>query len=147
MGELFATFGLNVNLLIIQAVNFGITLAVLWWFLFRPLIKIIDERKAKVAKGVEDAAAAARARSEIEGEKSGIITSAQKEAEAVVARAMDEGKKERNAIVKQAQDRAEALQRDAEAQAAEAMRRAMAEGEKEMARVAIMAAEKIMATK
>jgi F-type H+-transporting ATPase subunit b len=144
MSELFSTFGIDVRLLIIQAVNFGITLVVLWWFLYRPLIKMIDERKTKIAKGVDDAAEAARSRAAVEGEKFGIIASANKEAEAVVARAAEEGKKERAEIVKAAQDRAEATLRDAELQAAEAKHQALKESEKEIAQVAILAAEKLL---
>lgn len=147
MGELFSTFGIDVRLLIIQAVNFGITLVVLWWFLYRPLIKMIDERKAKIAKGVDDAAAAATTRAATESEKSGIIGRAEKEAEAVVDRAAEEGKKERAAIVKSAQDRAEQTLRDAEAQAAEAQRRALKESDKEIAQTAILAAEKLLNAK
>lgn len=144
MGELFLTFGIDVRLLIIQAVNFGITLVVLWWFLYRPLIKMIDERKTKIAKGVDDAAAAATARAATETEKSGIISKAEKEAEAVVDRAAEEGKKERAAIVKAAQDRAEVTLRDAELQAAEAKHRALKESDKEIAQTAVLAAEKIL---
>jgi F-type H+-transporting ATPase subunit b len=144
MGELFATFGINAELLAIQAVNFGITLVVLWWFLYRPLIKIIDERKAKIAKGVDDAAAAAESRAATDAERSGIINKAEKDAEAVVDRAADEGKKERAAIVKAAQERAEVTLRDAEAQSAEVRRQALRDSEKEIAQTAILAAEKIL---
>jgi F-type H+-transporting ATPase subunit b len=147
MGALFATFGINVNLLVIQAVNFGITLVVLWWFLYRPLIKIIEERKAKIAKGIDDAAAAAASRAATDAEKSGIISKAEKEAEAVVNRAAEEGKKERAAIVKAAQERAEVTLRDAEAQSAEARRQALKDSDKEIVQTAILAAEKILATK
>ncbi|MEK9177196.1 MAG: ATP synthase F0 subunit B [Patescibacteria group bacterium] len=147
MGELFATFGIDVRLLVIQAVNFGLTLLVLWYFLFRPLTRVIDERQKKVAKGVRDAEEAAHAKARVEGERAGIITNAQKEAEAVVSRAVDQGKQERSEIVKAAQERAENTLRDVEAQSVELRRRALAESEKEIARTAILAAETLIRQK
>ena len=147
MAALFATFGINAKLLTIQAVNFGVTLLVLWWFLYRPLMKVIDERKQKIAKGVHDAEEAAQAKARVEGERAGVIAKAEKEAEAAVARGVEEGKRERAAIVKSAQERAESTLRDVEAQSTELKRRAMEESEKEIARTAILAAEKLIREK
>ena len=147
MGALLSTFGINVNLLLIQAVNFGVTLVVLWYFLYRPLIKVIAQRKSVIAKGVTDAALAAETRAKTEEEKASIMAAAELRAEAVVARAADEGKAERAAIVKAAQERADAALKDAELQAVEARRRALQDSEKEIARTAILAAEKILAAK
>lgn len=144
MGALFSTFGINASLLLIQAVNFGVTLLVLWYFLYTPILKVIRERKEKVAKGVADAEAAGRSKAEIEASRSGILSAAEKEAEGVVERAVEEGKGERAAIVKNAQERSEALLLDARAQADEAKRRALADSEKDIARMAVLAAEKIL---
>ncbi|MDE2079531.1 MAG: F0F1 ATP synthase subunit B [Patescibacteria group bacterium] len=144
MSALFATFGINVPLLTMQAVNFGVAMLVLWYFVYRPLIKVIEERKQKIAKGVEDANAAADARAKTEGERSGILSAAEKEAENVVAKAVDEGKAERATIVKQAQERSDAILEDARAEAEEARRKALAASEKDIARLATLAAEKIL---
>jgi len=144
MAQLFATFGVNVNLLVIQAVNFGITLAVLAYFLFRPLMKILGERKEKIAKGVADADAAAQTKKETENARSGIISGAEREAEKIVNAAVVEGKDERSHIVKSAQERSDSLLADARTQAEELQRRALAESQKDVARMAVLAAEKIL---
>ena len=144
MEALFATFGINAKLLLVQAVNFGVTLLVLWYFLYTPLLKMIAARKEKVAKGVADAEAAARTKAEIEASRSGVLSAAEKEAEGVVERAVEEGKGERATIVKNAQERSEALLLEARAQADEAKRRALADSEKDIARMAVLAAEKIL---
>lgn len=144
MGELFAAFGIEWQLLLAQAVNFGIVLLALTYFLYKPVLKILKEREEKIAKGVDDARAVAEVRATTEAEKSGIIAAAEKDAEAIVERGAEEGKKERAAIVKAAQSRAETTLRDAELQAIEARQRAIKESEKEIARTAILAAEKIL---
>jgi len=144
MGELFATFGLDVRLLVIQAVNFGITLVILWYFLYRPLLRIIGERKEKIVKGVRDAEAAALAVTEIEEKRTSMLSATEREAQGLVERATLEGKDERAKIIKTAQERSDAILADAKAEAVEMQRRALAESEKEMTRLAVLAAEKIL---
>lgn len=146
MGELFSTFGLDVRLLVIQSINFGITLLVLWYFLYRPLLKIMAERKEKVAKGVHDAEEAEKVRKATEDARSGILTSAEQEAVNLMDRAVGEGKDERAKIIKMAQERSDALVADARAEALELQRKALKDSEKEVTRMAILAAEKILST-
>jgi F0F1-type ATP synthase membrane subunit b/b' len=50
MGDLFAAFGINWKLLVIQAVNFGVLLLALWYFLYTPVLTMIDERKKIASK-------------------------------------------------------------------------------------------------
>ena len=45
MQQLFAAFGINWKLLLIQGINFSVLLAILSYFLYRPLMKVIDERR------------------------------------------------------------------------------------------------------
>ena len=144
MGELFSTFGLDVRLLIIQAVNFGITLVILWYFLYRPLLRIISERKEKIAQGIHDAEAAALAVTEIEEKRISMLSATEREAQGLVERATLEGKDERAKIIKTAQERSDAMLADAKKEAVEMQRRALAESEKEMTRLAVLAAEKIL---
>lgn len=51
----FEQFGIQPILLAAQAVNFLILLFLLNKFLYRPIIKVIDERRQKIAEGVESA--------------------------------------------------------------------------------------------
>jgi F-type H+-transporting ATPase subunit b len=146
MDQLIAVFGIEWELLIAETVNFLILLAILTYFLYRPVMKVLAERSATIKKGLEDAEAAAHTRTAVEGERAGIVAAAHHEGELIVARAEDEGKSERNHIVKSAQDRAEALLRDAAQSAEEAKRRALKESEGEIARAAVLAAEKILRT-
>lgn len=144
MDALFATFGLDTKLLVIQAVNFGIVLVVLWWFLFRPLMKVLAERQQKIKEGVKAAERAQVDAAKTEEERSRIVGEANHKAETIVASAEQEGKREREAIVHSANERADQVRKDAELQAAEAMRSALKESEKEIARTAVLAAEKIL---
>ena len=86
MNQLFSAFGLDVKLLLIQALNFAILLAVLWRFLYTPVLKMIDERRAKVAEGVQKAEAAVRRLVEADEEGKGLVASASKDAEGILPR-------------------------------------------------------------
>ncbi len=144
MNQLFAAFGLDVKLLLIQALNFAILLAVLWRFLYTPVLKMIDERRAKVAEGVQKAEAADRRLADANEEGKGLVASASKDAEGIVASARNRAEEQASEISKRAQERADQLLADAQARAEEAKRQALASGEKEIARAAMLAAEKIL---
>src|SRR3989344_124438 len=147
MSELFAAFGLNWKLLLIQALNFGILLYVLWRFLSDPVLKMIDERRGKIAEGVQKAEAADRRLSEADSEGKGIVAGAAKEAENLVSSARNRADEQASDILKRSQERADQVLADAQARAEEARRQTLAAGEKEIARAAMLAAEKILATR
>lgn len=79
MHELFATLGVDWKLLIAQGLNFGVVLGVLTFFVYRPLMRIMDERRQKIEKGLEDAARAEERLSEIASERKAILRDADKE--------------------------------------------------------------------
>lgn len=147
MSELFAAFGLDVKLLLIQALNFAILLLVLWKFLYTPVLKMIDERREKVAEGVKKAEAADRKLADADLEGKSIVAGAGKEAEGLVAAGRSRATQEGAEILKRTQEKADQLLHDANLRAEEAKRQALAAGQKEIARAAMLAAEKILREK
>jgi len=55
MESIINTFHIDWKIIIAQAVNFGIVLAVLYFFALKPLNKLMAERSEKISKGVTDA--------------------------------------------------------------------------------------------
>ena len=147
MSQLFAAFGLDIKLLLIQALNFAILLLVLWKFLYTPVLKMIDERREKVAEGVKKAEAADRKLSEADTEGKTIVANAGREAETLVAAGRSKAAQEGVEILKRSQEKADQLLQDATARAEEAKRQALSAGQKEIARAAMLAAEKILREK
>lgn len=144
MGDLVQAFGIDWKLLIAQSINFIVLVLVLGYFVYGPVMKMLAERAHKIAEGLKDAEAAKAEREAALAERTGIVSEAQHEAETIVARAEAKGKEERSAIVKTAQDRAAQIVKDAELEAEEEKRRVMKESEAEIARAAVLAAEKIL---
>ena len=144
MEQLFAAFGIDWKLLIAQAVNFGVLFVLLTYVLYKPTMKMLDERRAKVAQGVKDAEAAEKKLKEADATVAGVLKSAEGEAEGIVASARENAGAEKVRILKEAEERAVAVAADAEARAKEVAAKTLRESEKEIARLAILAAEKAM---
>lgn len=147
MSELFAAFGIDWRLLLVQAVNFGVLLLVLTYFLYKPLLRIIDERREKVSEGVRTAEEASRKLADAKVESDVLVGSAAREAEELVAQARSRADGVGSEIVKDAEARARSVMKDAEVRAEESKRLAMQESSKEIARAAMLAAEKILREK
>jgi F-type H+-transporting ATPase subunit b len=96
--KIFAAFGLDIKILIAQLINFAILLFVLWKFAYKPMFKILDDRKKKIETGIENAAKAEEKLREISEEEKKIMIEAKKEAAKILdeARVMAEESRKRN---------------------------------------------------
>lgn len=144
MADLLSAFGIKGSLLLAQLVNFGVLFVALTYLLYKPVMKTLDARRAKVAQGVLDAEEAAKKLASADAEATNTVQSAEKEAEGIVSSAREEAGSEKSRIVKEAEARAAAVAADAEARAKETAAKALRESEKEIARLAMLAAEKVM---
>jgi F-type H+-transporting ATPase subunit b len=147
MGQLFAAFGVDWHLLVIQLINFSLLLAALTYFLYKPILRIIDERREKIAESVRVANAAQQKLDDAKKESETMVGTAAKEAEGLVAAARARADEKGSEMMKEAQQRSDALMAEAKARAEEEKRRAIAESQREIARAAMMAAEKILREK
>ncbi|MDD5109834.1 MAG: F0F1 ATP synthase subunit B [Patescibacteria group bacterium] len=87
MGELVTKLGLDWRLLLAQVVNFGILVAVLTWAVYKPLLKVMAERRGKIERGLSDAEKAAQQLKEFEGFKQEQLTAFKRQADAILAEA------------------------------------------------------------
>ncbi|HEY0010377.1 MAG TPA: ATP synthase F0 subunit B [Candidatus Paceibacterota bacterium] len=147
MQQLFGTFGIDLSLIIAQAVNFGVLFLALSYLLYKPVLKTLDERREKIAEGVREAEAAHELLSGADEKAATTVRAAEGEAEGIVASARASAAEERARLIREAEERAAGIATDAEARAEEARARALRESDKEIARLAILAAEKAMRAK
>lgn len=144
MEQLFEAFGIDGKLLLAQLINFGVLFVALTWLLYKPVMKTLDERRAKIAQGVEDAEAASQKLAVADENAAQVVQGAETEAESIVASARELAGTEKSRIVKEAEARAAQVAADAEARAAETAAQALRDSEKEVARLAVLAAEKVL---
>lgn len=147
MEQILTTFGIDWHLLLINAVNFGLLLAVLWYFLYEPVMKMLEERREKVAQGVHDAEAAAAQLREIEESRAAALAEAGKEADGLLSAARTAGVQKEHELTAKGEAAAATILRDAEAQAAELKTRAIEESKQEVAKLIVLGMEKALQKK
>src|SRR5919106_7099600 len=125
--EFFEAFGVDLPKLIFQVINFLLLLYLLNRFLFKRVFALLDERQSKIAKGLEDAEAAARDRELARAEREAALDEARKEAQAMIARATKIAEDSRTEIVAEARTQAEKVTERARQEINAEKERAMAE--------------------
>lgn len=96
------TFGLFADRFVAQLVNFAIVLFILWRWVYKPLLKVMDERTSKIEKSLADARAIEEERKQLEVTKAAEITRAKDEARLILEQAAQKA----NAIAQMLQERA-----------------------------------------
>ncbi len=142
--EIFHAFGIEWRLLLIQVVNFGLLLIALWYFLYGPLMRLLDERRAKIEKGVTDADRAAHNLSKAEEERRSIVAAAAKEADAMAERARKDAVTREKQAAADADAKAARILAAAETESEELRARALAGAKEEIARLIVLGAEKAL---
>lgn len=147
MDAFFTTFGINGKLLVVQMINFGVLLAALSYFLYKPVMQMLDERRAMVEKGVSDAAEAERKLKMANTESKELVGKAAREAEDIISHARGHALERGATIEREAKERAKRLAHEAVEKAEELKRTAMKESDAAIAKAALLAAEKILSEK
>ncbi len=144
MEDIIATFGIDLRLIIIQLVNFVVLMSILGYFLYNPILNLLKEREEKIAKGIQDAEAAARAKADADVEKQSVLTAAHDEAKEINTRAKSAADEKTATILSEAEEKANALIRNAELRAVETAAKIQKDAEGEIAKTTILAVEKIL---
>lgn len=76
--------GISLGFFIFQVANFTVMAVLLYAWAYKPIVKMLETRKLKIAQGLEDARVAAEARANAEQEAAKIMAEAQAKASAVV---------------------------------------------------------------
>ncbi|OGF51464.1 hypothetical protein A3I27_00825 [Candidatus Giovannonibacteria bacterium RIFCSPLOWO2_02_FULL_43_11b] len=84
MSELFSQLGIDFRLLLSQGANFFIVLAALTFFVYKPLVKILNERKERIEFGLRGAREAEERLAGIEALKKQKIVEAEKNATEII---------------------------------------------------------------
>ncbi|MCK9345203.1 MAG: F0F1 ATP synthase subunit B [Candidatus Pacebacteria bacterium] len=144
MEQIVSVFGINWKLLLIQGVNFGLLLAILYKFLYKPVLHMVDTRRLKIERAIHDADEAERQLGEAEAEKARILREATEKGDAVIDAAKKHAENEEHLIMKDAHRKAVHLLNEAERRTNREHDEMIEKAEREVARMAILSAEKIL---
>ena len=90
--EIFKDFGVEPVLLLAQIVNFVILLYLLKRFLYQPILKVLEERKNKIATSLKQAEDIQKRFEESTTKQAEILDQARKESSALIQTAKEEAK-------------------------------------------------------
>lgn len=144
--EALSAFGVNGKLLLIQGVNFALLLFILYRFLYRPVFRMLEERQSVIKKGLADAADAEAAREAIERERVAIIASAREDGGKIVENLRRHAIEQEKDLLRAAQEKSGSILEEARTQGEEERQYILRQSENEVARMAVLGAEKILRT-
>lgn len=136
--------GINLSMLISQIVNFTLMVVLLSMLLYRPIQRMLAERRDRIARSMADVdearAAAARAQQDYDLR----IAEAQRKAQEIIGQAAQAGEKVRAEIEAEARREAEAIRQKAHQEAAAEKARVLSEVQSQIASISMTATERVL---
>jgi F-type H+-transporting ATPase subunit b len=136
--------GINLKYLIAQVVNLVLLFILLRKLLFKRFQTTLDERSARIQKGLEDAEIAAKRAAEAEEAYQERIEQAERERRAILAKATQEGERSREEILAKAQEEAKQLVLEAQANIERQREQATSELRKQVADLTLLATTRVI---
>jgi F-type H+-transporting ATPase subunit b len=138
------SLGVNLPLLISFIINFLILLTLLIFVLYRPVLKMLDERSAKIKESL-DAAENMKAQADQADEQLRFqLESGRKEAQAIITSATQAGERMKAEAKEAAHKEAEAVITRAQAEIKREREATLDQLRREVVNIAILAAEKVV---
>ena len=139
-----ALFQVNLFWVIVSALNFILFFVLIWTFAFKPVSKILSDRRARIEAGLQDAEQARRDRENAETERIATLTEARREANDIINRAQKVAQESRDADIAATREELERLRVRAAAEIEAEKTRAIADVRAEVADLALLAAGKVV---
>lgn len=142
-----SALGLDVGGLLFQVINFGILFVALYFFAFRPLLRVLEERRRTIEESLKSASDIERTKSELAHKERSTLAKARQQAETIITR----GEKEAALIREQAhaagREAADRLLVQVQAQIAQQVASAKMELKREVLKLVVIASERVLQEK
>jgi len=139
-----AALGINGGYLLAQILNFVIVVLALS-LAWNPMVKALEGRREKIAKGLEDARAAEQARANAERDAQKLIDQRRAEANKLVDEGRGRAEEQAKSVIADAQHEAEEIKVRAHKDAEDERNALLGEVRSQVAQLAIAAAERVIA--
>lgn len=136
--------GINLGFFIVQLFNFIIVMIVLTTWAYNPIVNLLEQRKQRIAQGLEDARIASEARANAEKEAQKIIAAAQADANKRVSEATERAEKAAGDVRTAAEAERTRILHTAQEDAALERNRILADLRGQVAALALAAAQKVI---
>lgn len=136
--------GINLGYLITQLLGITALMLILGAFVYKPMLRVLDERKARIAKGLEDARQAEIARANADADAKRILDEARAEAAHVRREAIVAAESAAKDVEAKAHADARAIKANAQTEATEERNRILADLRGQVTAISIAAANKLV---
>jgi F-type H+-transporting ATPase subunit b len=136
--------GIVPGIVLAQCLNFLFLLLVLQTVAFKPLKKVLDQRKERIAKGIEDARLAEERLANVEKDYQSRLDEARADGQKTVAELTQNAEKQASSIVAKAEEDATRIKQQAEEEAAQSRNQALADLRGQVVTLSIAAANKLI---
>ena len=136
--------GINLGYLVSQLINFSLLIVLLYLVLYKPVLRMLDQRRERIARSMADVddarASAARAQQDYDRR----VAEAQRRAQEIIAAAAQTGEKVGAEIKSEAQREADVIREKARQDAQLEKTHLLAEVKNQIANLSMMATERIL---
>ncbi len=136
--------GINLSMLVSQLVNFTLMVVLLTILLYKPIQRMLAERRDRIAKSMADVDAAREAAARAQQDYDRHIAEAQRKAQEIIGQAAQAGEKVRAEIEAEARREADAIRQKAHEEAAAEKARLLSEVQSQIATLSMAATEKVL---
>jgi F-type H+-transporting ATPase subunit b len=136
--------GITWPLLLSQLFNFALLIVVLRLVLYEPVLKMLAQRKERIAQSLRDAERVAAAAQEAEADKAKVLDVARREAQEIRSQAARDAEKIAQDIRSRAEQEATDIRMKAQDDAQKQVQVAMSDVNKQIAELAILATEQLL---
>jgi F-type H+-transporting ATPase subunit b len=140
----FASLGINLPLLVVFCVNFVILFVLLRLFLYKPVLKVLDERAQRAKETMELAEATKQEYGQAKAEVQRQIEQGRQEAQAIIAQATQLGERLKEESRQEATKQAQIILERTRAELGSERERIVEDLRREFVSIAILAAEKVI---
>jgi F-type H+-transporting ATPase subunit b len=136
--------GINIGYLAVQIIAFIVIYTLMTRFVYDPLVRVLSERRARIAKGLEDSAAAAKARQNAEAEAAQILAQARADGQRSIEEARSRGEEVAKQIEAEARADADKIRSDARQSASQERDSELAALRGQVASISIAVAQRLL---
>ena len=139
-----ALFQVNLFWVIVSAINFIVFFVIIWTFAFKPVSRMLEDRRERIEQGLKDAEQARQDRENAEAERVAALAEARKEANDILGRAQRLAQETRDADIAATREELDRMRERAMSEIEAEKQRAIAELRGEVADLALAAASRVV---
>ena len=145
--DAIGSLGIDWRALVAQAVNFTLLLLILRYFLYSPIVEMLDKRRDTIQKGLKEAEEAEKKLSDADKISREKIDQANLKAQKIIKLAKEESSEEASQTISEAKEKGKQIIQDAKEQAEIEKNNIVSKARADLGKIVVIATEKIIEQK